>query len=121
MPESDTRVAFCRITQLGLLRLLGNVRVMGEERKTLAAAWAIYERLLSQPPVVFAPEPEGTEQQLAKLSRTAGSSGKSGRFWTDGYLAAFAQAGELRLATFDRGFRRFEDLDLELLQPGEQR
>lgn len=35
--------------------------------------------------------------------------------WTDAYLAAFAQAADLMLATFDRGFRRFVDLRLVLL------
>lgn len=108
----DRQVAFCRLTQLGLLRLLTNLRVMGEQRRTIEEAWSIYEDLLSQTPIVFAPEPEGTEDLLAKHCQLGGSSRS---FWTDGYLAAFAKAGSLRLATFDRDFNRYPDLDLELL------
>jgi toxin-antitoxin system PIN domain toxin len=110
--SEDRRVAFCRITQLGVLRLLTNVRVMGGQRKTIEAAWAIYERLLSQAPIVFAPEPEETEAILAEYCRLGGA---SSRHWTDGYLAAFARAGGLTLATFDRDFRRYPHLQLQLL------
>ena len=112
LEDGDSRVAFCRITQLGLLRLLTNLRVMGEQRRTHRQAWSMYEHLLAQPPVVFAPEPEGTEEQLAGL---CGSGGASRKFWTDGYLAALAMAGGLGLATFDRDFKRYPDLNLELL------
>lgn len=106
------RVAFCRITQLGLLRLLGNEHVMGRQRKTVPAAWSIYERALAARHVVFAPEPEGTNAVLARYSRLGGS---SSRFWTDGYLAAFCRAGRLGLVTFDQGFERFPELDLTRL------
>lgn len=85
---------------------------MGEQRKTIEQAWSIYQRLMAQPPIVFAPEPEATEHELVGLCQLGGSSRK---FWTDGYLAAFAKAGGLRLATFDPGFGRYEGLDLELL------
>ena len=111
LPRGD-RVAFCRLTQLGLLRLLCNQRVMGRQRKSVAEAWSIYERLIAAHPVVFAPEPEGVETVLSELRLLGGSAGK---FWTDGYLAAFAQAGDLELVTFDRGFGRFPDLKLTVL------
>ena len=108
----EGRIAFCRITQLGLLRLLTNEQVMGKQRKTIEEAWALYGQVLSRPAVVFAPEPEGTEAVLAEHCQLGGSSRK---FWTDGYLAAFARAGGLGLVTFDRGFRRYAGLDLTLL------
>ena len=110
--DPDQRVAFCRITQLGLLRLLTNERVMGRQRKTVDEAWSIYERALAARPVVFAPEPEGTE---ALLAQQCGLGGSSGKFWTDSYLAAFARAGSLALVTFDRDFERFPALELILL------
>lgn len=109
---SDDRVAFCRITQLGILRLLTNKQVMGGQRKTVDEAWSIYERLLAAAPVVFAPEPEGTESLLAEQCALGGASAK---FWTDSYLAAFARAGSLGLVTFDRDFERFPKLPLTLL------
>lgn len=111
---ADHRAAFCRITQLGLLRLLTNERVMGRQRKTVEEAWSIYQRVLTAKNVVFGPEPEGTEALLAEHCQLGGSSRK---FWTDGYLAAFARAGKLGLVTFDRDFERFPALDLTLLEP----
>ncbi len=110
---AGSRVAFCRVTQLGLLRLLTNERVMGRQRTTIYEAWQLYQQVLSRPPVFFVQEPEGTEELLAEHCRLGGSSRK---FWTDGYLAAFARAGQLRLATFDRGFERYPNLDLSLLE-----
>jgi len=109
---SKGQVAFCRITQLGLLRLLTNERVMGRQRKTIREAWSIYERVLSRRPVIFAPEPERTEARLAEHCRLGGASSK---FWTDAYLAAFARAGSFGLVTFDRDFERYPALDLTLL------
>ncbi len=110
--ERDDRVAFCRITQLGFLRLVTNERVMGRQRKSIAEAWSVYERMAAARPVVFAPEPEGLDSILERLCRRGGSSRK---FWTDGYLAAFALAGDLELATFDRGFGRFPRLKSTIL------
>lgn len=39
------RPVFCRVTQLGLLRLLTNEQVMGPNRRSLAAAWRDYLEL----------------------------------------------------------------------------
>ena len=110
--SSDYRVALCRVTQLGLLRLLTNEHVMGERKQTNTQAWEIQKQLLSQERIVFADEPKAVDKRLARLSRRTGSS--SG-FWTDAYLAAFAVAAEWPLATLDRGFKRFPDLSLSLL------
>lgn len=111
IPSKGT-VLFCRVTQLGLLRLLSNERVMGPSRQTPERAWATYRGLLEQPPVGLADEPTGTEAAFGEL--TAGRPMSTG-IWTDAYLAGFAHAGELSIATFDRGFRRFAGLRLELL------
>ena len=114
LPAGDG-IAFCRLTQLGLLRLLTNRHVMGPQRKTIEEAWSIYQQLRAARPVVFAPEPETTETLLARQCRLGGTSTK---FWTDSYLAAFARAGDLGLVTFDRDFTRFPDLELRLLAVG---
>lgn len=98
------RVFFCRITQLSLLRLLCNRAVMGSARRTPDGAWADYGILLSQAVVGFHDEPDGLGTDLHEL--TAGTRSSPGS-WNDAYLAAFARRAELRLATFDRGFRRF--------------
>ena len=111
LPASED-VAFCRLTQLGLLRLLSSERVMGRQRMDHAHAWAVFGEVAAQASVKFLEEPTGLDEALADLCRRQRS---SPGFWSDAYLAAFARAGQYRFATFDRGFRRFEGLDLVLL------
>lgn len=107
------KVAFCRITQLALLRLLTNKTVMGKQRRNYQDAYAHYSHLLAADSVIFVREPEGIEAHLKKHCRMAGS---SSNFWTDSYLAAFAATAGFEFVTLDRGFRRFDSLDLKLLQ-----
>lgn len=109
---SDVVVSFCRVTQLGLLRLLTNERVMGKQRRSVKAAWEDYQQLVGQRPVSYSNEPPGIEAVLHELFDGKRS---SRNFWTDAYLAAFARAGAMELATFDRGFRRFTGVKLILL------
>jgi toxin-antitoxin system PIN domain toxin len=109
---SGREVCFCRLTQLGLLRLLTNELVMGGSRKSPAQAWVAYEHTLAQPPVVYLDEPPGLDGALRALTR---DSSPSPGLWTDAYLAAFAITAGLSLATLDRGFRHFPGLDLILL------
>ena len=40
----------------------------------------------------------------------------SPKIWNDAYLATFAVCGELKLVTFDGGFKNYSEIDLELLQ-----
>ena len=85
---------------------------MGDQRRSLEQAWSSYEQLLSQDPVTYSEEPEGVEPLLANHCRLGGS---SRNFWTDAYLAAFAEAGNTSLVTLDKGFQRFPNLPLVLL------
>lgn len=111
------RVAFCRLTQLGLLRLLCSERVMGPSRMNHAQAWEAVRAVVAQEHVSVQDEPAGVERQMAGFCvRRSSSPG----FWTDAYLAAFALAGGHRFATFNRGFRRFKGLDLILLTDRDQ-
>ncbi len=61
---SDSRLCFCRITQLSLLRLLTTEAVMGTEVMSQAEAWRVYDRWLEDTRVVFLDEPAGLEQTL---------------------------------------------------------
>ncbi len=115
LPDAD-HVAFCRLTQLGLLRLLSSERVMGAQRMDHALAWTTCRNVAAQKNVDVLDEPAGLDTHLANLCTRRGSSPS---FWSDAYLAAFALAGRHRVATFDRGFRRFEDLHLILLTDGD--
>ena len=99
----DGGAAFCRITQMGLLRLLTNRKVMGPDTITQARAWQLYERMCRDARVRYLEEPPGVEREWRRLSRLSPPGQSS---WTDSYLLAFARAYGLRLATFDRGLGR---------------
>lgn len=111
LPERHT-VCFCRVTQLGLLRLLTNAAIMGPSRRTCEHAWTDYDRLAQRGAVAYIDEPSGLTDLLRGYTR---GQHLSASLWTDAYLAAFAQAADLEFATFDRGFRRFPGLRLQLL------
>ncbi len=98
--------AFCRVTQMGFLRLLTSPAVMGDEVLTPLNAWRRYKDLRRDWRVTFAGEPAGMEPAwiaLMGVARTASS-------WTDAYLAAFALGHGYTLASFDRGFGRWKNL-----------
>jgi predicted nucleic acid-binding protein len=98
----DATFAFCRFTQLGLLRLLTAGAVMSDEVMTQPQAWAAYDRWLKDPRVEFVDEPAEIETRFRALTRLRQPATKD---WADSYLAAFATVGQLTLVTFDRGLR----------------
>src|SRR3954447_12281437 len=61
LPRSGTQFLFCRITQLGLLRLLTNEKVMGQSVLNIAQALSTFDRWSEDPRVEFAPEPKGID------------------------------------------------------------
>ena len=110
--DSNSAILICRVTQMGVLRLLVNHSVMQGEPMTLREAWSWYGNFIQDPSVFHVAEPSGLQARWAELCFPFGSSPK---ILTDAYLAAFAISGGFKLASFDNGFRQFEDLDLELL------
>jgi len=111
--EAGDRLAFCRVTALGLLRLLTNTTAMAGQPLTVPQAWQAYGAFRRLPEVMLAPEPDGCETWL---EHWAMGSAPTARQWTDAYLASFARAGELRLVSFDGDFRFFDGLDLLRLE-----
>jgi toxin-antitoxin system PIN domain toxin len=99
----DVRLCFCRFTQLGFLKLLTAEAVMGEDVLGQSEAWAIYDRWLKNDRVNLIEEPAGLERRFRTLTRSRQASAKA---WGDAYIAAFAQASQLTLVTFDRAFRQ---------------
>jgi hypothetical protein len=95
----DVSLVFCRLRQLGLLRLFTTQAVMGDEVMTQPKAWAAYDRWHHDPRVGFADEPAEIEARFRALTRLRQPATKD---WADSYLAAFASAGQLTLVTFDR-------------------
>jgi toxin-antitoxin system PIN domain toxin len=96
-------LAFCRMTQNGLLRLLTNPHVMGSDVLTAARAWEAYDTLCENRSVLFADEPVGVERTWRSHTR---HSRKVPNFWTDAYLAAFTTAAGFTLVTFDHALAK---------------
>jgi hypothetical protein len=108
-------MTLCRVTQMSLLRLLSNPSVMGTDVTTRSVAWTVVDRLLADDRVHWADEPAHLEQVWRAISAREDTSHK---LWTDDYLAAFAQAGELSLVTLDRQLaRRYPSVRVETLAP----
>ena len=82
--------------------------------RTIAEAWEVFLGLRSDRPVIFSPDPEDIDHAWRRMMLRPGTGPGS---WTDAYLAAFARERSYSLVTFDIGFIRWTDLDLELLPP----
>ena len=100
--EPDVRFCFCRFTQLGLLRLLTAEAVMGDEVMNQSDAWLVYDSWHADDRVRFLEEPPDLERRFRARTRLKHAAPKA---WADAYLAAFAEASQVTLVTFDRAFR----------------
>ncbi|MGA8870967.1 MAG: TA system VapC family ribonuclease toxin [Candidatus Acidiferrales bacterium] len=101
--EPTARLFFCRITQLGLLRLLSAEVIMGPDQvKNQQEAWTAYDRWLEDERIEMLEEPGGLEAHFRALTRSPHAAPKE---WADSYLAAFAISSRLTIVTFDRSFR----------------
>ena len=94
--------AFCRITQIGFLRLITNRHVMGADMVAQKEAWQIYEQLARDHRICFLQEPSDIENKWRRL--TQGNTAAT-NLWTDAYLCAFAAASHLQVVSFDNGMR----------------
>jgi uncharacterized protein len=103
---------FCRLTQLGLLRLLTNSRVMGADTMSQSRAWQVYDKFLQDPRVSFFPEPEQVDANFRQLTR---GSHASTNLWTDAYLAAVAKTGRLAIVSLDRAFSNIPGVEALVL------
>ncbi len=107
------RIAFCRVTMLGLLRLSTNKTVMGGAPYTTLQAWQAYQAVIDLPEISFIAEPPGIEVAMQKLTHLTRSGAPD---WTDAYLAALASLAGLRMVSFDKGFKQYRGLTLLALQ-----
>jgi toxin-antitoxin system PIN domain toxin len=97
--QQTDEVVFCRITEMGFLRLLTNRRVMGEDAVNPKAAWKIYDILCADRQITFLNE----SPQFPEKWREASEQATGGpNVWTDAYLSAFVAAHGAKLVTFDR-------------------
>lgn len=98
---------------MSLLRLLSNPAVMKTDVIARNEAWTVVDQLKADDRVHWADEPAHLEQIWRAISARDDTSHK---LWTDDYLAAFAQAANLSLATLDRQLsRRYPSVRVETL------
>ena len=105
--EAAPQLAFCRVTMLGLLRLLTHPKVMHGSPFTPTEAWLAYRSFLALPEVAFLPENPLLERQFVAWTDTATFTHQN---WTDAWLAAQAFTTGSRLVSFDSDFLAFPGL-----------
>jgi toxin-antitoxin system PIN domain toxin len=96
-------IAFCRFTQIGLLRLLTTSAAMEGMPLSMKQAWREYDIFTGDERVEFVSEPPAVERAFRELSSSAHASPK---VWADAYLTAFAGECGGSIVTFDRSLAR---------------
>ena len=104
---------FCRLTQLGFLRLLTTRSVMGADTVSQREAWKLYDQVMRDSRIGFLAEPAGLEPALRRFTQRSEA---ASRIWSDAYLAALASVTGLAVATLDQGFASMKDIDVTLLR-----
>jgi toxin-antitoxin system PIN domain toxin len=97
--DPQSVLVFCRQTQLGLFRLLTTAAVMENKPLANSQCWDLFATWIKNGKAELWNEPAGID---AIFLRGANHGQSSPKMWTDAYLAAFAEAGGLRLVTFDK-------------------
>jgi uncharacterized protein len=97
--SEEGTIAFCRLTQLGFLRLMTTAAAMDGKPLTIAEAWRVYDRLYDDDRVTFVAEPVEVEKRFREkaVGRTA-----SPKVWADAWLLATAQEAGGILVTLDK-------------------
>jgi len=100
---APANAAFCRVTQMGLLRLLTNVHALHEDVLSQKEAWRVFDKLRDDDRVTYLGEPEGLEREWRLTTQHPSP---STHLWTDCYLHAFAAMRQALVVTFDRTFAK---------------
>jgi len=106
------QTCFCRLTQIGFLRLATNSAFAGPAAVGMSDAWSAYHGLLRDAGVIIVEEPPGIEKVWQDLTQ---GSQLSPKLWNDAYLAAFALLAGYEIVTFDRGFAQFKQVKSTIL------
>ena len=97
--SSSGQIAFCRLSQLGLLRLLTTAAVMKDKPLSFDEAWRVYDSLFADERVVFSPE-HSRADRFFRTNTTGPASAP--KVWADAWLLAVAEAAGGVLVTFDK-------------------
>ncbi len=92
-------IAFTRLTEIGLLRLLTTSAAMDGRPLGMDEAWRVHDGLFEDERVAFYPEPVGVDTRFREYASGQVSAPK---LWADAWLLAVARAAEGTLITFDR-------------------
>ncbi len=111
--SSEGGVVFCRVTQMGLLRILTHRHALGTDALTPADAWGALDAFLSDRRISFSDEPAGLDHHW-RVSTMLQKQGWN--WWTDTYLAAFAKTAGFILVTFDVQLAARENVRARLLK-----
>jgi len=112
--RSDDSVGLCLLTRMAVLRLLTNRVAMNGAPTTPDIALNAWQVLAADPRSVFVDvAPSSHENFFTAL--VAGRQ-PTPNLWTDAWLAALARSLGHELVTFDRGFKSFDGIKLNLLK-----
>ena len=92
-------IAFTRVTQISVLRLLTTSGAMDGKPLSMGEAWRVYDGLFADDRVAFFPEPAEVE---TRFRRHASGRTASPKVWADAWLLAFAETVDGTVVTFDR-------------------
>lgn len=109
---SRQEACFCRMTQIGLLRLLTNRTVMSQDVLDQRGAWRLFDRMTGDERIALVHEPNGADVEFRRLTQAPTP---ATRVWTDAYLAAIACASSMTVATLDQGFSAFTGVDVTII------
>jgi toxin-antitoxin system PIN domain toxin len=107
--EALAEIAFCRLTMLGLLRLLTHPKVMRGMPFTIAEAWSAYNSFAALPEIRHVDESAAADEQFVRWTMAP----TFRRYdWTDAWIAALAHSAGGRVVSFDSDFSTFKGLRL---------
>jgi hypothetical protein len=112
--QSAREIAFCRVTMLGLLRLLTHSKVMAGQPFSVTEALAAYEAFIALPEICFVEDSPLAESLFFQWAK---ASDFRPRHWTDLWIAALAHAAGARVISFDSDFSQWNNLNFLHLKP----
>lgn len=107
----EGEASFCRVTQMGFLRIITQAKAMGVDVLSHQEAWEVFDDLSTDGRVQFLGEVASPEHTWKTFSKSS----TSNNIWTDSYLAAFATTHNLQLVTLDQGFSKYPGLNKTVL------
>lgn len=112
--QAVASVGLCLPARLGLLRLLTNAKAMENAPVNPGEALAAWDAMEADERTFNI----GNPNSMSEVCFRQNVMGRrpTPNLWTDALLAAWAEAADCRLTSFDGGFRSFQSMEFEWLQ-----